>query len=136
MIPKSALPERYSDQRLAGTCIYYLLEPETFSEMHRLHSDEIYHFYLGDPIELLMLHPDGSGETVLVGSDIEGGQLPQLVIPRNVWQGSRLVPGGKFALIGCTVSPGFDFVDYESGSRNALISTYPQFEEQIIHRTH
>jgi uncharacterized protein len=131
IIPHSALPDRYSAQRLAGTCIYYLLDPNSFSEIHRLQSDEIYHFYLGDPIELLMLHPNGSSKTVQVGSDIEKGQIPQLVIPKNVWQGSRLVSGGGFALIGCTVSPGFDFADYEAGSRAALIHAYPQYMDQI-----
>lgn len=131
MIPQTALPDRYSDKRFAGTCIYYLLDPYTFSEMHRLKSDEIYHFYMGDPMELLLLLPDGSARTVIVGSDIERGQTPQLVIPKNVWQGSRLVPGGKFALIGCTVSPGFDFADYEAGSREALIRQYPEYQERI-----
>lgn len=136
MIPQSALPERYSDKRFAGTCIYYLLDPDTFSEIHRLKSDEIYHFYLGDPIELLMLFPDGSAKTVIVGSDIEKGQTPQLVIPKHVWQGSRLVSGGKFALIGCTVSPGFDFADYDAGSRATLIREYPQYREKIEALTH
>lgn len=131
IIPHEALPGRYSGRRFAGTSIYYLLDSDTFSEMHRLQSDEIYHFYLGDPIELLMLKPDGSGQTVLIGSDIANGQIPQFVIPKHVWQGSKLVSGGKFALIGCTVSPGFDFADYEAGSRSALVHAYPEYTDKI-----
>jgi uncharacterized protein len=136
IIPHSALPDRYSGQRFAGTCIYYLLDPSTFSGMHRLQSDEIYHFYLGDPVELLTLHPDGSARTVLLGSDISSGQIPQFVIPKNVWQGSRLIPGGRFALMGCTVSPGFDFADFEAGTHKALTEAYPECKDKIEALTH
>jgi predicted cupin superfamily sugar epimerase len=130
-IPHPVLPARYSAARAAGTCIYYLLEPGTFSEMHRLASDEIFHFYYGDPIEMLQLLPDSSGETVSLGSDLSRGQNPQLVVPKNVWQGSRLMPGGKVALLGCTVSPGFDYADYETGHRATLTRAYPRFAELI-----
>lgn len=136
LIDKTALPGRYPSSRLAGTCIYYLLEPDTFSEMHRLQSDEIYHFYLGDPIELLYLPPTGEAKTVLIGNNFAEGHTPQFVIPKHVWQGSRLLPGGKFALIGCTVSPGFDFADYESGDRKSLIQSYPAYAEKIKSLTH
>ena len=130
-IPHEALPARYSAARAAGTCIYYLLEPGTFSEMHRLASDEIFHFYLGDPVEMLQLHPDGSARTVTLGSDLAAGQHPQLIVPKHVWQGSRLVPGGKLALLGCTVSPGFDYADYETDREAPLSLQYPQFAELI-----
>jgi predicted cupin superfamily sugar epimerase len=130
-IPQAALPLRYSAARAAGTCIYYLLEPGTFSEMHRLASDEIFHFYYGDPVEMLQLLPDGSGRTVILGNDLARGQTPQLVVPKNVWQGSRLTHGGQIALIGCTVSPGFDYVDYETGRRDDLTRTYSQFADLI-----
>ena len=130
-IPHLVLPARYSAARAAGTCIYYLLEPGTFSEMHRLASDEIFHFYYGDPIEMLQLPPDSSGEIVSLGSDLSRGQNPQLVVPKNVWQGSRLMPGGKVALLGCTVSPGFDYADYETGRRDTLTRAYPRFAELI-----
>lgn len=124
-IPREALPPRYSAARAAGTCIYYLLEPATFSEMHRLASDEIFHFYLGDPVEMLQLAPDGSARTVFLGSDLAAGQHPQLIVPRHVWQGLRLVAGGKLALLGCTVSPGFDYADYEAGHYEPLARQYP-----------
>jgi predicted cupin superfamily sugar epimerase len=132
MILPGVLPSRYSGPRAFGTCIYYLLTPTTFSAMHRLQSDEIFHFYLGDPVEMLQLWPDGSGKIVTLGSDLQAGMHPQVIVPRGVWQGARLVAGGKFALLGCTVAPGFDFADYEHGRREELIRDYPQFRERIV----
>src|SRR3954465_9562713 len=98
--------------RNLGTAIYYLLTPDTFSAMHKLPGDEIFHFYLGDPVEMLQLHPDGTGKLIMVGSDLETAMRPQVLVPGGVWQGSRLLKGGKFALMGTTMSPGFDFADY------------------------
>jgi predicted cupin superfamily sugar epimerase len=131
MISPESLPGRYSSQRSVGTAIYYLLEPGTFSEIHRVASDEIFHFYLGDPIEMLRLWPDGSGKRVLIGTDVEKGMATQVVVPHGVWQGARLVAGGKFALLGCTVSPGFEYADYESGSRSHLCEAYPEHRDVI-----
>jgi uncharacterized protein len=119
-----ALPAHYRGARAAGTAIYYLLTPETFSAMHRLGSDEIFHFYLGDPVEMLQLAPDGSHRVVVIGPDLEAGQRPQVVVPRGVWQGARLRPGGRLALLGTTVAPGFDYADYETGARAALLASY------------
>jgi len=126
------LPPRYTGPRAFGTCIYYLLTPTTFSAMHRLQSDEIFHFYLGDPVEILQLLPNGTGKTVMLGADLRAGTQPQVVVPRGVWQGSRLVAGGKFALLGCTVAPGFDFADYEDARRDDLVRNYPQFQQEIV----
>jgi len=125
------LPERYGSARCHSTAIYYLLTPETYSHMHRLETDEVFHFYLGDPCEMLHLHPDGRGETVLLGQDLAAGQRPQVVVPRGVWQGMRLVPGGAFALMGCTVAPGFEYEDYAHGARTELLGQYPDFAELI-----
>src|SRR5271154_3009829 len=125
-IPLTALPSRYSSARAAGTAIYYLLELSTFSEMHRLISDEVFHFYFGDPVQMLQLWPDGISRVATLGSDLAAGMLPQLVVPKNVWQGSRLVPGGEVALLGCTVSPGFDYADYETGKRGDLLKEHPE----------
>ena len=130
-IPQGVLPVRYRGERAAATAIYYLLTPTTFSEMHRLASDEVFHFYLGDPVEMLQLTPDGEGEVVRLGTDIEGGMKPQLLVPQGVWQGSRLIAGGEVALLGCTVSPGFDYADYEQGRRDLLAAEYPKFAEMI-----
>jgi predicted cupin superfamily sugar epimerase len=131
IVPQQALPARYGGPRHAGTAIYYLLEPGTFSEMHRLASDEIFHFYLGDPVEMLQLAPDGSSRVVTLGSDFSAGMSPQLLVPKNVWQGSRLLPGGSFALLGCTVSPGFDYSDYQAGTFAELSAQWPQHRELI-----
>jgi predicted cupin superfamily sugar epimerase len=122
---------RYASWRRTGTAIYYLLEPETFSEMHRLRSDEVFHFYAGDAVEMLQLKANGLGERVVIGSDLARGQRPQVVVGRGVWQGSRLVGGGRWALLGCTVSPGFEFEDYEAGERAELREKWPEFAEEI-----
>ena len=127
-----ALPERYKGTRSFSTAIYYLLTPNTFSAIHRLKSDEIFHFYLGDPVEMLQLYPGGKGTTVTIGTDIQAGMLPQVVVPMGTWQGAKLKPGGNFALMGTTVSPGFDFNDYEDGNRESLIKLYPGFRSHII----
>jgi predicted cupin superfamily sugar epimerase len=131
VIGRECLPPRYAGPRNISTAIYYLLEPDTFSALHRVASDEVFHFYLGDPVEMLQLWPDGSGKVVVIGADIEKGMIPQVVVPHGVWQGARLLGEGEFALLGCTVSPGFDFADYESGSRDLLSRSYPQFSEMI-----
>lgn len=131
-LSEKALPSRYRGIRSFGTAIYYLLTPETFSAIHRLQSDEVFHFYLGDPVEMLQLWPDGSGKVITMGSDILNGMQPQIIIPIGVWQGARLIKDGRFALLGTTVSPGFELVDYESGRRHELVKSYPQFREVII----
>src|ERR1700728_4158079 len=122
---------RYAGDRRTGTAIYYLLEPETFSEMHRLKSDEVFHFYAGDGVEMLQLKAKGEGTTVVIGNDLQGGQLPQVVVERGVWQGSRLVEGGRWALLGCTVSPWFEFEDYEAGVREDLCEAWPAFVTEL-----
>src|ERR1700688_4340150 len=91
-LARKCLPERYTGDRSVGTAIYFLLTPETFSALHRLLSDEVYHFYLGDPVELLCLREDGSGEVLAMGTDLDFGMRPQIAVPRGAWQGSRLRP--------------------------------------------
>ncbi len=111
--------------RAQGTAIYYLLEAGTFSQMHVLQSDEIFHFYLGDPVEMLQLYEDGRSSVFTLGPDLAAGQHVQLVVPAGVWQGTRLVDDGKVALLGCTVTPGFDFADYRGGSFAELVERWP-----------
>ena len=130
-ISEKTLPSRYRGMRPFGTAIYYLLTPEAFSAMHRLNSDEIFHFYLGDPVEMLQLWPDGSGKVLILGCDILNGMQPQVIVPKGVWQGGRVLKKGRFALFGTTVSPGFEFADYESGQREDLIKSYSQFRDLI-----
>lgn len=128
---REALPARYGGPRSLSTAIYYLLTPDTCSRMHRLRSDEVFHFYLGDPVEMLRLMPDGTGSIVTLGQDIAAGMRVQSVVPMGVWQGSRLRAGGRFALLGATVAPGFDYADYEPGDRRELARTYPSFVDLI-----
>ena len=111
--------------RPASTAIYYLLEPGTFSEMHVLDSDETFHFYLGDPVEMLQLHPDGRSALLTLGPDLRACQHVQLVVPAGVWQGTRLIGNGQVALLGCTVTPGFDYADYRNASYEELASKWP-----------
>jgi predicted cupin superfamily sugar epimerase len=129
--PSSFTDHRYASPRRTSTAIYYLLEPDTFSEMHRLCSDEVFHFYAGEPVEMLQLYPDGSGRTVVIGIDLVQGQRPQVLVERGVWQGSRLVAGGQWALLGCTVSPGFEYEDYDSAGHAELSARWPAFDEII-----
>jgi hypothetical protein len=117
--------------RSAGTAIYYLLEAGNFSEMHVLASDEVFHFYLGDPVEMLQLYPDGRSAVFILGPDLEAGQHVQLVVPAGVWQGTQLIGNGKAALLGCTVTPGFDYADYRSASYAELAEKWPQEAARI-----
>ena len=132
-IPAGGLPTHFEGPRAFKTAIYYLLTPDTFSALHHLPTDEIFHFYLGDPVEMLQLHPDGSGRVVTIGPDFEAGMRPQIVVPRGVWQGSCLTSGGPhgYALLGTTMAPGFAFTDYEGGRRDELTAAYPAFQELI-----
>ena len=126
-----ALPAEYGAERSASTAIYFLLTPHTFAAMHRLKSDEVHHFYAGDPVEMLQLLPDGSGAVVRIGNDLAVGCEPQIVVPAGAWQGSRLIPGGSWALLGCTVAPGFEYADFELAERGALMVAFPDHAELI-----
>jgi uncharacterized protein len=117
--------------RTQGTAIYYLLEQGQFSEMHLLDSDEIVHFYLGDPVEMLQLHPDGSSAVIVLGPDLLAGQQVQVLVPAGVWQGTRLIADGKLALLGCTVVPGFDYADYRNASYEELAAKWPDQKDRI-----
>ncbi len=114
-----------------GSAIYYFLSGQAYSHLHRLPTDEIYHFYGGDPVELLKLMPDGSGEVLLLGPDLAAGQRPQVVVPAGCWQGSHLLAGGQYALMGTTMSPGFSPGDYEHASRETLLREYPRHAKRI-----
>jgi predicted cupin superfamily sugar epimerase len=132
-----ALP-RFTGGRRTSTAIYYLLEPGTFSEMHVLASDEVFHHYLGGAVEMLQLFEDGSSAVTVIGKDIAAGQVLQHVVPRGVWQGSRMLASGsgpqatgEWALLGCTVSPGFEFEDYRDAGAEELVARWPGEAERI-----
>jgi predicted cupin superfamily sugar epimerase len=136
-LSKSHLPDRYRVDKPFSTLIYYLLTaaPESFSALHRLPTDEIYHFYLGDPVELLQLNSDGSSVVVRLGHDLFNGEVVQHVVPGGVWQGSRLIQGGAFALMGTTMAPGYTSEDYEGGTQDLLIEQYPDRADLITRLT-
>ena len=122
------------EPRSLATAIYFLLTPDTFSEMHRLDADEVWHHYLGDPVEHLQLREgaEASAEVLRLGSDLVAGEHPQVVVPRGVWQGSRVRPGrAGFALLGTTMAPAFRFAGYESGRRADLVARFPEHRELI-----
>jgi predicted cupin superfamily sugar epimerase len=126
---RKSLPKRYRASKSIATAIYYLLTPGARSRLHRLPTDEIYHFYLGDPVTMLQLHPGGKAESITLGHEIDKGEQVQVTVPRDTWQGSFLKEGGRFALLGTTMAPGFDTSDYEAGDRTFLIQRYPDEKE-------
>ncbi len=134
-IEKAALPARYTGDRNFSTAILYLLTPDTFSALHRVKSDEIFHFYLGDTVTMLQLHPDGSSEVITLGHDVLNGQSVQVAVPRDSWQGCFLNKGGDFALMGTTVAPGFETADFEPVQRQNLLQQYPSQRDLIIQLT-
>jgi uncharacterized protein len=117
--------------RAQSSAIYYLLEAGVFSELHLLDSDEMFHFYLGDQVEMLQLHPDGSSVVLTLGQDLMDGQHVQVLVPAGVWQGLKLVGNGQIALLGCTVTPGFNYADYHNASRAELSARWPNQAERI-----
>ena len=133
-VPRSALPARYDGPRNVSTAIYYLLEAGDFSAIHRLDSDEIFHYYKGDPLEVFLLEPAQQASFKIVGPDLADGMLPQVVIPHGTFFGARPQPGGDFgfSLVGTTVAPGFDFEDFEMGDANVLLQGWPNFDAEIM----
>jgi predicted cupin superfamily sugar epimerase len=134
-LAQAGLPARYTGDRNLCTAILYLLTPDTFSALHRVKSDEIFHFYSGSPVTMLQLHPDSSSEVTILGQDIFKGRRVQVIVPHDTWQGCFLIPGGKFALMGTTVAPGFEFADFEPANRGKLLEQYPTQRDLIIRLT-
>ena len=112
-------------ERSLATAIYYLLTPDTFSAWHRLPGDELYHVYASDPVELFTIDGDGSLQRTVLGRQVDRGEQPQHLVAGGSWQASRLVAGGSVALLGTTMSPGFDFADYQHGALEALLEQAP-----------
>jgi predicted cupin superfamily sugar epimerase len=100
-------------------------DPPSRSLFHRLDFDEVWHFYAGDPLRLVLLHPDGSDEEVVLGGDVAGGQAVQHVVPAGVWQAGEVVPGGRWSLYCCTMAPGFTPDCFEGGRVEDLLRTHP-----------
>jgi predicted cupin superfamily sugar epimerase len=123
----TALPRRFTGERSISTAIYFLLEAGQCSHLHRIRSDEVWHFYAGDPLDVMEI--DGAGE--LKVTRIGTGGVYQHVVPAGVWFGAAPAEGGRFALVGCTVAPGFDFADFELADRAALLREYPRHQDWI-----
>jgi uncharacterized protein len=132
-IRADALPASFGGARNASTAVYFLITRDVFSALHRIRSDELWHFYAGDPVTMTLLDADGRGAltTVRLGCDPAGDALPQVVVPAGAWFGAEVPPPGAFALVGCTVEPGFDFADFELAARGALVARYPQHRAAI-----
>jgi predicted cupin superfamily sugar epimerase len=125
-IAREALPPRFTGARAVSTAIYFLLAGENFSAFHRLRSDEMWHFYVGAPVTVHVIEPDGGYSALVLGDDPEAGQVLQAVVRAGCWFGSHVTDWKSFAVVGCTVSPGFDFDDFQMGKRAELVREYPQ----------
>ncbi len=127
---------RYTGRRVAYSAIYCVQTRDDFSGLHRLATDELWHFYDGQPIGLLLLHPDGRGERVVLGLNLAAGERPQFLVPRGVWQASRPVGGDDaWTFFGNTLAPGFEYADFEIGYREELQAQFPDFAKPIAELT-
>jgi uncharacterized protein len=131
MIAEGALPEGFRGERPASTAIYFLLDEQNFSAFHRLRSDEMWHFYAGSPLAVHVIDGSGDRSTILLGDNTESGQNFQAVVRAGSWFASHVADWKSWALVGCTVAPGFDFADFEMARRDGLVKKYPQHLEII-----
>ncbi len=131
-IPQRDLPQGFDGPRALGSVLYFMVTPAAHIAMHRILSDQMYHHYAGDPLEVLLLYPDGTGEVRVMGGDLAAGMRPQLVVPARTFHMSRLEPALGYALLGTTEWPGVEAPDdVETGEREALIAAYPSIAATI-----
>lgn len=121
----TGLPERFAGARSLGTAIFYLLKAGERSRLHRLRADEVWHLYDGGPLHLHLLVPGEGYRRLVLGRDPSRGEAPQCVVPHGAWFGAEPADGAAFALAGCTCAPGFEFADFEMGSREELLARFP-----------
>jgi predicted cupin superfamily sugar epimerase len=126
VIAREALPAGFTGARAASTAIYFLLEGRNFSAFHRLRSDEVWHFYAGEPLMVHVIDRAGKYSSIRLGRDLDEGEVPQAVVPAGCWFASHMADWSSFAVVGCTVAPGFDFEDFEMAKREELVARYPQ----------
>lgn len=131
-IPQIGLPSNFKGARSFATGIYFLLTDEAFSAFHRIESDEMWHFYAGDGIEICYLDASKQLQTIRLGQDFEAGEQFQAIVPAHCWFASHITKPNGYALVGCTVSPGFDFEDFEMAKRADLIQEYPEYQAIIV----
>ncbi len=131
IIPRESLPAGFSGSRYFSTAIYFLLEKGNFSAFHRIKSDECWHFYTGQQLIIYIIDPEGNLKVVKLGAEIKDGELFQYVVPAGCWFASEPAPDSAFSFVGCTVSPGFDFNDFELAAGVALSRQYPRHKQLI-----
>ena len=129
------LPERFGGARACSTAIYFLLPGGEISALHRIKSDEIWHFYAGSALTLTLMHPDGRLEERRLGPDPERDESFQALVPAGCWYGASVDDPHAYALVGGTVAPGFDFADFELADRQTLLTSFPQHRQTILRLT-
>lgn len=130
---ENCLPDRFHGERSFSTAIYFLLRGDEISALHRIRSDEIWHFYTGSSLAIYRIDGSGDLSRIILGTDYDRGEVFQAVIRAGCWFGAAVKVQASFSLVGCTVAPGFDYSDFELGKREELIAVYPQ-HRSIIER--
>lgn len=130
-IPAEGLPKRFNGNRSFSTAIYYLLQQGDYSAFHRINSDECWHFYAGQTLLIHIIEKDGQYRCIKLGADINSGETFQFVVPATAWFAAEPARNTEFALVGCTVAPGFDFADFEMAGKQYLVSAFPQYSNII-----
>ena len=130
-IVQDVLPSGFHGNRFASTAIYFLIAQKDFSAFHRIASDELWHFYAGSGLVVYVIDPEGNYFELHLGDAFEAGEVFQAVVKGGCWFASRLKDPAGFALVGCTVAPGFDFADFEMAKRSELVATYPKHRKLI-----
>lgn len=125
------LPRRFAGSRCFSTAIYFLLRGKDVSRLHRLQSDELWHFYAGGALSIHVITPAGKHQLVKLGNNLKRGEAFQAAIPAGCWFGAALNKRRAYSLVGCTVAPGFDFADFEPADRRRLLAQYPQHAKII-----
>ena len=136
IIPKASLNSSFDSDRNFSTSIYFLLTSASFSSFHKIHQDETWHFYEGSSIELHVIDPEGNHSKIRVGSHVERGDVFQFTVPGGHWFAAKIADEESYALVGCTVSPGFDFDDFTLGNREELSEMYPHLTEIVTSLTY
>lgn len=125
-ISEASLPENFKGSRNYATAIYFLLTYGNFSAFHKIKQDEIWHFYEGSPIRLIMISEGAELSEIIIGRNFSKGEVPQFAVPKNHWFAGEVMEPESFSLVGCTVSPGFDFRDFTLAERKELEDSFPQ----------
>ncbi len=135
-IDQNSMGDAYKGNRNYSTCIYFMLTSNTFSAFHKINQDEIWHFYDGSPVKIHMINDNGEYSKVILGRNFNNGENPQFVVPGNCWFAAHVEIEDSYTLVGCTVAPGFDFMDFVLPKRVELLSKFPEHHDIINQLTH